>query len=181
MSLKENYHIDHKTGIITYTDPHSGVEKQAQITDVLDLFFWLRSREDDLRRVVYNAFPVATARPMQLVNGHYIGCTEDRYAVKVEKARYEQVLREQELYVRQTWLAQKQAANEDKNRRSGNVYTLVRYNAIGQEIIPQEEPEPTIADTPDELVQAHMQKVYKPEWWINRPDNLELGVRLKLP
>jgi hypothetical protein len=127
--------------------------------------------------MVYKSAPVALRQPMKLVNGYYIGMTEERALVKVAADRWHTVMKEQELAVRRAW-----ATNTNEKRRldRGPVH-LIPYDVHGQLMPHLASEEVTEADTPDFLIQEHMQRIRQPEWWVNRPDNLDAGKWAKLP
>src|SRR5258706_11765665 len=103
------YSIDEKAGTITrIVDSDLGLTETASLDELVSLLLWLKSREDDLRGMVFHASPLTIARPFTLINGYMVATTKERRAVKIKADVYQKFLVGQEQILRENWLARKQ-------------------------------------------------------------------------
>ena len=142
------YQIDQQNGMVSYLDERTQAIQTERIDELFELLFWLRNREPDLRKMLYDFAPISLREMMRPVGDFFIGQTKDRFLCRVSIDDYqaEMVLVEQR--VRQQWA---DARNEKYDH-------LTHWdNIFGVERTPQPhltfagDPIPAILLAPDEL------------------------------
>jgi hypothetical protein len=174
------YNMDQEQGTITITDEHTGQTETARLSELVELLFWLRSRESDLRGMVYKAAPITIRQAMRPVGGYYVGVVEQQgrgRPVKVKAERWQTVMQEQERIVRENWAF---TVNDERKLKRGPIH-LEQFDRQGNKIPYMAEEAVTAADAPLFLVQERLYTVSQPNWWVDREDNLQLGQWAKLP
>jgi hypothetical protein len=180
------YDLDQASGTITYwIDRDTGQKETASFAEIVDLLFYLKRRESDIRQMVYNYLPITIARPLMLVNGFYIGVTKDRQAVKVKASRYQEVMTIIEDNTRRQWLETQTERLEKASYGAGvHVVQFKPFDNTGATIEHNPNREVyTLADCPDYLIQQEQEKLRSPEHWaiFRAIDNLDSGKWVKLP
>lgn len=174
------YTINEKDKTVTrVVDADTGQTETASIDELLELLFYLKGREDDLRFTVFHSLPLTIARPWSLINGYMVAITKERRAVKVKADVYQKFLVDQEQVLRENWLARKQ--EERALRERGPYMHIDQIDARGNVIPPVPEIEWTTADAPLNVINEYLLRFQSPDYWANRPENLDSQKTVKLP
>lgn len=174
--MTEKFTLDPDAGTLTYThDLDTGQQETMQLSDLVETLFWLKRREDDLRRMVYMSTPITIRQPMHLIKGYWIGVSHERRAVKVTAAHWDEAMKTAEKRIRSNWVYDRM---EDVQWKKGPVL-VEQYDREGKPMYAPAE-DVNEADTPDYLVQDVLYRMRQPEYWQDRPENLD-GRYVKTP
>lgn len=174
--MTKRYSIDTQAGILSYCpDEDTGVIETMRLDEAIEMLFYIKRREDDLRRMIFMSSPVTIRTPMHLVNSYWIGISQERRAVKVTAANWDEAMKTAERRVRSNWVHDRR---EDVAWKTGPVL-VAQYDKDGRPMYPPAE-DVSEADTPDYLVQDVLYKMRQPEYWQDRPENLD-GRYVKTP
>lgn len=169
--MNKRYSIDVEQGTITFTpDLDTSEQETRSLDELLELLFWMKGREQDIRSITWTARPIDIRQPLRLVNGFYVGTCDDRRLVKVRAEAVENMLKSTEARVRANWLFDRK---EEAQYKAGPV-AIEQLDKDGKPMYPPAE-NVTEADTPDFLVQDALYKIRQVEFWVDRPENLSLG------
>jgi hypothetical protein len=170
--MDTRYSINPEQNTITYiTDPDTGQRETTSIDSLIELLLWLKYREQDIRRMVFMNSPVQVRQPFGLINGFWVGLTEDRRKVKIRDEVLQSALKAEEKRVRANWVFDHM---EEVKLKRGPVH-LVQYDKDGKEMPLPFQTEYHEQDTPDFLIQDALYRLRQPEFWVDKPENLDLG------
>lgn len=182
------YSIDQQAGTISFVkDEHTRETQTERLDDVIEALMWLRSREKDLRRLVFDTFPLDCYERMHLVNGYYIGCAVEQvkgmggtrgwsqlHRVKVKADDFEGELSRIERVAKMLWA-------ERINERAQNGYVPI-FDAQTGAIKNADQAKPVSEeDMPPYLWQEQQKRVWTPEYWQISEYNLDRHHYRKLP
>lgn len=173
-----NYELDLETQELVYLkDKDTGERDVIPLSEVVEALAWLMRHGDTIRAMTYTFSPVNFRRPMHLVNDcYYVGTTEDRRLVKISAEVWQRTMQEQERIIRANWLRGKREAKEGVVEivtmdNSGNPIKDPRFPGLLDGL----KEELTSSDCPDWLIQEKMYPLRQVEYWVDRPENLDLG------
>lgn len=175
------YSIDRERETLTFIkDEDTGETETARLEDLIESLMWLRSRERELRALVFERSPLDLYQRMHLVNGYYIGQAVEKMgtgqkpvAVKVTEADFTRELQRIEKSVRFHW------ASEINEKRSAGYVPI--WNANGTLLNEDRAKMVSEEQAPDHLVYEAQQKVWQPEYWQHTEMNLDRGKPTRFP
>lgn len=190
--MTARYSIDHERETITFvTDPHTLTTQTEKISDLLETVMWVKSRERELRQIVFERFPVDLYQRMHKVGSFFIGVAVERAfsmgqgkdglasasqrpcAVKVSEEDFNREMQRIEKSVRYHW------ANEINEKRTAGYVPIwsadgTVLNAERRELVSEEM-------APDNLVYEAQAKVFLPEFWQYSEFNVDRDKPVRYP
>lgn len=183
------YTVDLEAGTISFVlDTDTGETQTHRLDDIVETLMWLKSRERDLRRMVFDFAPPDNYgyQRMHLVNGFYVGTAVEHlkgmggtrgqtrlHSVKVTAQVFEGELRKIQESISNAWA-------ERINERKSSGYVPI-WNADGK-VLNEEDRAPVLPEhAPPMLYQEHQARVWMPGYWQARYENLDRNKPVKLP